>query len=203
MNAAKIHLSEEELQLLRNADWVLTKNKIIQKVIDLFGALSAEMQSKLKNKNLPESILESTPKISRGENYNGLPYVMLDYPRVFSKENIFAIRVFFWWGNYFSFTVHLKGEYKRMYIDVIQQNIRHFSNHHFYIAISDDEWKHEIGEHSYLLLANAKKDKLQQILSEKEFVKLSAKIDFIEWETAGIHLAKLFEVLLDVLTGNR
>ena len=54
MNAAKIHLSEEELQLLQNAEWVLTKNKIIQKVYDLFGALSEQMQARLANENLPD-----------------------------------------------------------------------------------------------------------------------------------------------------
>ncbi|MBS1932809.1 MAG: hypothetical protein JST96_02345 [Bacteroidetes bacterium] len=195
MNAAKIHLSEDELLLLQNAEWVLTKNKIIQKVYDLFGALAASMQEKLKNKNLPEAVLTSTPKISRGENYKGLPYVMLDYPRVFGKENVFAIRSFFWWGNYFSITLHLKGDYKRIFIDVIQRNIQELSTNHFFLAASDDEWKHEIDDQSHISLPNADANQLQQIFTTKDFLKLSAKIGFAEWNNAG----ERFEELLDAL----
>ena len=66
--------------------------------------------------NLPEEVLIQSPKISRGENYNGLPYVMLDYPRCFGKEDVFAMRTMFWWGNFFSITWHLKGKYSKEYI---------------------------------------------------------------------------------------
>ena len=41
---------------------------------------------------LPAEMLFHSPKISKGENYKGLPYVMLDYPRCFGKTDIFAIR---------------------------------------------------------------------------------------------------------------
>ena len=53
-----------------------------------------------------------SPKISKGENYRGLPYVMLDYPRLFGREEVLAIRTFFWWGHGFSVTLHLKGGYR-------------------------------------------------------------------------------------------
>ena len=45
MNPAKIRLSEHELQLIQNADLLLTKNKIIGKVYDLFGELSEELKA--------------------------------------------------------------------------------------------------------------------------------------------------------------
>ena len=37
MSPAKIQLSVEELQLVQNAQWLLTKNIIIEKVYTLFG----------------------------------------------------------------------------------------------------------------------------------------------------------------------
>ena len=40
-------------------------------------------------------------KISRGENYRGLPYLILDYPAYFSQKDIFAFRTMFWWGHFF------------------------------------------------------------------------------------------------------
>ena len=93
-NFAKVQLSAEEMRLVRDAAWILTKNSVMGKVVAMFGELSGGWKE---------------PKISKGENYKGLPWVMLDYPRVFGKEDVYAIRTFFLWGHAFSITLHLKG----------------------------------------------------------------------------------------------
>ncbi|MES1219171.1 MAG: hypothetical protein ABUT20_26940 [Bacteroidota bacterium] len=203
MNRAKIHLSEEELQLLQNAEWVLTKNKIISKVYDLFGMVAEQMQTIIQSEPLPEGIAAGTPKISRGENYNGLPYVMLDYPRVFGKEDIFAIRSFFWWGNYFSITLHLKGAYKRMFVDVIQKKVPLLATNHFFISIADDEWKHEIDEHAYMLLQNVSTDDIRRLLHRHDHLKISSMISFAEWADAGKRFVELFGILLKTISDDR
>lgn len=197
MNAAKIQLSEDELQLVQNADWVLTKNKIIQKVYFLFGNLSEEMKKQLQLINLPSEILQTTPKISRGESYKNLPYVMLDYPRLFGSENIFAIRTFFWWGNYFSITFHLKGIYKEMFIHKIKTNISLLIKNNFYICIHEDEWQHAIDDiNNYLPLALINESDINKIFAQQNFLKFSAKINFDKWDETEIILGKLFAVLL-------
>ena len=43
----KIQLSAEEMQLVCNREWILTKHRIIEKVYQLFGSLSAKMQTYL------------------------------------------------------------------------------------------------------------------------------------------------------------
>ena len=45
MNVAKIQLSAEELSLVQNAEWLLTKNTIIEKVYAMFGELAHDMYS--------------------------------------------------------------------------------------------------------------------------------------------------------------
>jgi hypothetical protein len=45
MDAAKIRLSAEELVLVQNAHWLLTKNNIIEKVVAAFGRLSEQMKA--------------------------------------------------------------------------------------------------------------------------------------------------------------
>ena len=93
----KITLSSKELELICNSDWILTKHIIIDKVYQLFGKLAVSMQERVRQiaSTLPREAAESNPKISRGENYRGLPYVMLDYPRHFTKESTLAMRTFF------------------------------------------------------------------------------------------------------------
>src|ERR1700733_216708 len=117
MNEAKISLSQKEMDLVTNADWILTKNAILDKVKDLLAVLSESFQSYLHMHTL--LIPAGTPKISKGENYKGLPYLILDYPRSFEKEDILAIRTLFWWGHFFSITLHVAGKNKLLFEEKI------------------------------------------------------------------------------------
>ena len=85
--------------------------------MELFGDLGGEWRGVLPGVGAGRPGVE--PKISKGEKYKGLPWVMLDYPRIFGKEDIMAIGTRFWWGHYFSVTLHLKGGYLRTYLPVI------------------------------------------------------------------------------------
>ena len=125
---AKIQLSPAEMDLVCNADLLLTKNAIIDKVYLIFGDVAEQVRSDLG----------PSPKISRGENYLGLPWVMLDYPRLFGKEDTLATRVFFWWGNFFSITLHLKGIYKEQCKQNILDNLPLLEKYGFHVCISND-----------------------------------------------------------------
>ncbi len=146
MDSAKLRLSEEELRLVNDPGIILTKNAIIAKVYELFGLLAADFRAKTI---LPGEVAGIAPKIARGENYHGLPYVILDYPRYFSTADVLAIRCFFWWGNFFSITLHLKGLYREMSSAVIMQQYETLSAAGYSLAISDDEWHHHFGDDNY------------------------------------------------------
>ena len=97
----KLTLSSEEQLLVNNSNWILTKRTIIEKAVLLLSELQGKMKSVTLNYEslLPLAIISSEPKISKGESYRLLPYVLLDYPKYFDKENIFALRTMFWWGD--------------------------------------------------------------------------------------------------------
>jgi len=93
MDDAKIRLSEKELELITDGNWILTKNAILKK-IDHFLAMLQVTQNEILNQfnnSLPFELIKSSPKISKGENYKGLPYRMLDFPKVFNHSEVFAI----------------------------------------------------------------------------------------------------------------
>jgi len=199
MNKTKIQLSAEEMKLVQNADWILTKNRVIEKVYELFGELAAGMQSYIAAhaNELPDIIVASTPKISRGEQYEGLPYVMLDYPRCFGKEETVAVRTLFWWGNYFSSTLHVKGGAKNMILNAGQKsNISVISN----MRVSDrgDEWSHNIrsinymSSHDWLL-------KESSFENENSFLKLTIQHPLQEWATASVFLNRYFEQWIELI----
>jgi hypothetical protein len=200
MNPAKIRLSADELLLIQNADLLLTKNRIIAKVYDLFGELAEELKKMTGDfpDNIPPEIFIHSAKISKGENYNGLPYVMLDYPRCFGKEDVFAIRTMLWWGNFMSVTLHLKGIYKAFFSTGVIKNIEVLREGQFYISIHEDEWRHDF-EDNYRPLTEMDIASFENILADQSFCKIAARLSLDQWNDAKEKLLHLYRILFTAL----
>jgi hypothetical protein len=194
---SKLVLSDGELQLMGNTEWILTKRIIIDKVNVLFGAFAGSMQHKLLQQ---QHLLAATaPKIAKGENYLQLPYVILDYPRQFEKANFLAVRTMFWWGNFFSCTLHMSGEYKKKYQQNLLANIAILQQHDLYICISDDEWQHHFEQDNYLPVRNFSAEEIRSIVSRQHFIKVAAKFSLHQWKEIDVLLEKTFSIMLQLL----
>ena len=188
--------------MVTNADWILTKNGIIQKAKLLLEYLQTEQQSLLQSykKDLPAVIIHSTPKISKGENYKGLPYLVLDYPRLFEKENICAIRTMFWWGNFFSVTLHLSGAYKTRVVEQrIIEGFDELSKKNLFINVNDNEWEHHFEKENYQPLHELSKNEFTKRITNQHFLKLSQKIPLEQWDVVQQTLFADFQDCLALL----
>lgn len=179
MDSAKLRLSPEELSLVSDPGIILTKNAIIQKVYLLFGVLADDFRGVL---DLPGDIAAIAPKIARGENYLGLPYVMLDYPRYFSSGDIMAVRCFFWWGNFFSITLHLKGIYREMCSDALLRNYKKLAALGYSLAISEDEWHHHFGADNYRSIQSMDEHDFRLYMTEHPYIKIARIFPLSSWE---------------------
>src|SRR5919199_522250 len=144
MDEAKIQFSPAEMELMCNASVILTKNKILHGVRQLLEMTGQQMLAEaysIEDTALRE-VLQPPPKVSKGENYLGLPYLVLDYPRQFDVINVFAIRTLFWWGHFFSSTLQLAGVYKTTYAEKVESAYERLAAKNYYIGISEDPWVH-------------------------------------------------------------
>ena len=201
MNPAKIRLSQKEVELVTNADFILTKNAILQKIKLLLADLQVQQQQCLQSYSgrIPDEIIQSSPKISKGENYNGLPYLMLDYPRVFNSSAIYAIRTMFWWGNFFSITLHLSGQYKKNNEEKLVTSFQSLLEKGFYYCMNDDEWEHHFEITNYAPLASINKNDFAEAIRKKSFVKLANKISLKQWDTAEETVLTFFKQITKML----
>ena len=182
----KIHLSPYEAGLLSNSEWILTKNTIIKKAKWLMEEVQQNIfdYTRLQSTIFPKEVITISPKISKGENYKGLPWLMLDYPRYFDKENIFAIRIMFWWGNFFSTTLHLSGACKQKYCDSIIKSYEELCKNEFYYCINDNQWNHHFEKTNYLPVKAFSSEEFPERVNERSFIKLSCKFPLTEWSDA-------------------
>jgi hypothetical protein len=203
MNPAKIRLSAKEMELVMNADWILTKNGIIEKVKHLLGSLQPAQQDILNKLRsfFPAEILIPAAKISKGENYKGLPYLVLDHPRYFDKENVFAIRTMFWWGHFFSVTLHLSGKYRQQFKPNILSAYSLLQQDDFFIATGSDEWEHHFEKDNYSPVKNMNSSEFEQCISQNSFLKLAQNIPLQQWDYAHTLLTGSFSRLMYLLAG--
>lgn len=199
MDEAKIRLSPPEMDLVTDPNWILTKNSILEKVKLIFGELHLRYSNQMNNSSgVPEELLLSTPKISRGENYKGLPWVMLDYPRNFGQQDTFAIRTFFWWGNFFSITLQLSGQYMELCLNNILRNIESLKQAGVFICVNEDPWEHHFGVDNYIAIRKYTAEELTTLIQTKKFIKLAGKLDLKEWNDCTETMNRYFKLLTEV-----
>ena len=187
---SNVKLSSTEIELVNNASIILTKNKIIGQVYNMFGNLATTYLPIVQtNKKLPQEVVAISPKISRGENYEGLPWVMLDYPRYFTKNNVFAIRTYFWWGNFCSITLQLKGRYLNDF------SLTSF-NEDWFLSYNINEWQHHFREDNFMPLHQFTNKEIENL----SFIKLSKKISLQQWDGIELFLKNGFEELIENIT---
>lgn len=179
----KIMLSDQELSLVKDAGWILTKQVIIQKVFEMFAERTGTINSCLQQVNhLGPEIKNTVPKIYKGEQYMQLPYVMMDHPRFFEKDHIFAIRTMFWWANFFSITLHISGKYRDALAEMIRANLSAGEND-IYIGVHEDQWHHHFEESNYRHYDKLTPEEKIQFLEKNRFIKLALKFDIDEWNS--------------------
>lgn len=171
------NFTDEELAVATDKHFILVKHDVMRKVSALFGELEREMKKDIAPLDPGNTGANfSAGKIFRGENYERFPYVLLDYPRIFNTRTVFAFRTMFWWGNEFSFTLHLQGEAMDRFRERLKENLPNTSMPGTYICVHESPWQYHFNPDNYVLLEDVLKEQKLDALLSRSFVKLSRKL---------------------------
>lgn len=193
---ANVKLSAAELELVTNIPVILTKNRIINAAQEIFGEISTEYQRCIANTHyLPDNVKAISPKIYKGENYEGLPWVMLDYPRYFTRTDELAIRSYFWWGNYFSITLQVSGEFISQFAKGIERLAK--TQPDWQLMTHEDKWQHTINNSNCIPLAEVQTAELLQM----PFIKVVKTLPLQQWDMAPAFFTASFETLVKTVFG--
>lgn len=194
---ANVKLSARELDLVNNAEFILTKNNIITKIYELFGGLSSFYITEMEQLSFSnQEILSIPPKISKGENYKGLPWVLLDYPRYFTNKEELAIRTFFWWGNFCSITLQVSGKFQLQIMGALQSFHRSNEAENWSLCYGANKWDHHFGADNYKFFSDFTIEEIQML----PFIKLTKKIPLNKWDDIETFMQESFSTLQKILS---
>ena len=139
--------NDSELKIINDDVFLIKKEAITQKIIEYFNHISIELRNEFSKKALCEYWdLSIAPKISRGEKYNSLPYIVLDYPSYFNKEDIFCFRIIFLWSKQFNCNLILKGLPLLKFESHIKEHEGALKKNKYILEYNSSPWEHEIGK---------------------------------------------------------
>ena len=193
----KVTLSAGELAMAIDKNIILTKQAISDKTFSLFGSMVPLITNEFKPALHQNSKLSGAiPKIYKGENYLGFPFVMMDYPAVFEKDNIFAVRTMFWWGNFISITLHLSGMHKKYWENKLMKKLE--THPDIFIAVGEEEWQHHFEENNYVAYFLLSREQKENICGKK-FIKIALKYELHHWNMMQSILPVGYKTMADLL----
>jgi len=193
------HFSKKEQRYLEDTEFLITKHTIIEKVKTLLGHIEQSLHKEINKHPLPAEVIQRSGKISKGENYQGLPYLILDYPRKFNEGDIFAFRTMFWWGNFFSSTFHLGGQHWADHQETVIQHCSLLSGEDWYICVNQSPWEYHYGDENYLWFDSLEKKQQLDLLQNHPFLKLSKKWDLKDQHLFSAEAPKAFAKAMEMI----
>ncbi len=196
---ANIRITDDEIRVIENSDFFIAKNKVSTKIKLLFGLLRDVLKQEIeKHPDLfPAEIYIETGRVFQGENYKLFPYILLDYPKLFSTTSVLTFRTMFWWGHCFSFTLHLEGNSLDLFRGNLVKNSQELYGKGFYFCIHQSPWQYHFDEDNYLPIEQI--SELETQIKTRKFVKLSRKLDLRQWPEIQPFALDSFKFLLKIL----
>jgi hypothetical protein len=142
-------------------------------------------------------LLKSAAKTTRGNNFLGYPWTIIDFPRKFENDGFMALRTLCLRGHCFSITLHLSGETLKQYSERLTERANEIPEE-YYVSMNADEWMHIIDEKNYRT-ANDLRSHFKEEIVKSSYLKIARKIPFEEAETLPQKAAETAFLLFNLL----
>jgi hypothetical protein len=109
-----------------------------------------------------------------------------------------AVRTIFWWGNFFSTTLHLAGEYKKAREEKLIASYQILVAEGYAVCVQESQWEHHFGSDNYLPVDSFSETEFTELICKKSFIKIAAKVQLEEWDNASHLLLASFKRLIEI-----
>lgn len=175
-------LDPVELAVLKDREFMPVKLRVARKLESKLKRLGQSLRAEVEanGQHLPEVIRATPPKLSRGENYQSYAYRVVDYPRVFGKEDMLAFRSMVLWGHPVGYHLMLAGSYRELYRESLAQTISQLPEGYL-LSAQATPWQWE-PSHDLLPAHQLTAETVAEVLSQRAFIKVSYFLPLSEIE---------------------
>jgi hypothetical protein len=179
-------LTKHELDFASETEYPLTKQKIMHKIGLIMETAGLQIAGELTGNPLFEG---AHHKITRGERYKDMPYMVLDFPQIKGPAFPIVLRTMFWWGHYFSCSLILRTAL----VDpgIAAKAIPAMSKTK--MMMSDQGlWEQELGTELYRSTADLDEREIRETLTTLTYLKLSRRISLEKHEVLNEKATRIY-----------
>ncbi|MFI5171920.1 MAG: hypothetical protein ACHQFW_05990 [Chitinophagales bacterium] len=199
-----LNFDAAETSLMFNPDVFLLKRQVNQKIYVLFEQIKIRLKDTSEHKqfSFPDNTDITTGKISQGENYQGCPWIMLDFPRLFTKHEIFAFRTLFWYGHFFTCSILCSGGIAKNKMRSLIGNVKLLHGSEVFFSNHSDAWLHDINDIQFIKVEELAGADIEKHVAETGYFKLSSKFISTKPEEIVSKTENIYRLFLNVLSGS-
>jgi hypothetical protein len=169
-----IKLTKTEFEFASSEQYPLIKQTVIHKMTMAFGELGTQLRE-----TLPVSsplFANASSKITKGENYQGMPWVVVDIPKIAGRDFEVLYRTMFWWGRYFSLNALLSTN--AFDLSNLPQWHADPALHNALLYTGDDIWQQNLDDPGFVPLKNIDAEQAATLRQSKPHIRISRKLSF-------------------------
>jgi hypothetical protein len=168
--------TSDEIELLSSRRPFDLKFQATEKLKTLMGGVRETYLNLIEPEKLlcPHETDFKRGQIAKGENYEGYPYVMLDFPKFYGRNDIFTYRTMFWYGNFFIFSVILSGSYLPRYQARFEAHYDELASEQLFLA-KEELW--DWREETTIALTAENREQIIETLEHLPFLKLTRHLN--------------------------
>lgn len=184
-------LSDKQKTFIVDPKNFVLKNEVDDQINKLLYGFQQELLLLLDQSafRLPGKLIKTSVKVNKGNNHEGFPFQVIDFPASLGQENAFSFRSVIWYANFFSFSLILKGKHKDSYARQLDQLV----DKDYALVWNDNIWESKLQTDRSLAITTNQLDDVIRLYQEKEAIKVIKiynlnQID--EFERLGIQCFK-------------
>lgn len=200
MRKSTIKLTNKEFDYISSKEYPIAKRIIIQKICQQFDQMGIVLQQSIHSESpkLAFEFQDANFKTTKGENYESLPYVVLDYPQIKGSDFVILCRTMFWWGKYISFNVIFKTD--EFDLKNCVHEIKNIKYPKLKVYLGKNIWQQNLSDKHFIKVADIPENDLYSLLKKQLYVKLSMKLNFKKSCLIEEFSKTFYQTVLDTLS---
>lgn len=146
-------LNNDEFNLITDTWYPLLKKNATLKIKAQLAALGQELELLMPGFG---------SKISSGENFLNLPYMVLDYPKIAGNNFPFLFRTLFWWGHAASFQVLVRTQAS----PELGERLVELCDGQTLVYVGNNIWENNFEASEFVAIANLSEAQKVQVLNQ-------------------------------------